>query len=337
MSKTAGKKIVYGICLLTIGVLIGFTMSFYIKASDKTPVDTFSEHRSGGYKYINPLYECSNSQLVGTSEYRNLETKIRDFITRKTNSVEISQASVYFRDLNNGPWIGINEKADFSPSSLLKLPVMLAFFKRAETDPLILSKVIVYDKIPQGDFAVLSQDFAPKNPVELGKKYTIKQLIEHMIENSDNTALSLLEQNIPDAEIDKVTLDLGIPTATDLTPQDYMNVKDYSALFRVLFNASYLSKALSQKALEILSKTEFNDGIRKQVPGNISIAHKFGEREFADGTNQLHDCGIIYYPNHPYLLCVMTRGAVFANLAAAIQDISGIVYKEVDNRYKNRN
>jgi beta-lactamase class A len=330
------KKNIAVVCLLLAGVLIGFFASSYFKNTEKFPVDSFSELHSGGYKYINPLYECSNSQSLGAKEYGNLEAKLRSFVDQKTASGGITQASVYFRDLNNGPWIGIHEKTEFSPSSLLKLPVMLAYFKRAEADPSILTKIIAYDKVPEGQFQVLSQGISPKNPISLGKKYTVKQLIEAMIEGSDNTALSLLEENISNAEIDRVTLDLGIPTATDLTPEDYMNVKDYSALFRVLFNASYLNRDFSQKALEILAKAEFNEGIRKPVPMVISIAHKFGERNLPNGINQLHDCGIIYYPSHPYLLCVMTRGTYFANLEQVIQNISGLVYGEVDSRYKTR-
>jgi beta-lactamase class A len=330
------KKNIIAVCLLLIGALIGFFTSFYFKTAEKLPVDSFSELHSGGYKYINPLYECGNSRSLGASEYGNLESKIKKYINQRTANSDITQASVYFRDLNNGPWFGVNEKMAFTPSSLLKLPVMLAYFKKAEADSSILAKIISYDKVPDGQFQVLSQGVVPRNPIQLGKKYTVEQLVESMIEGSDNTALSLLEENISNAEIDKVTQDLGIPTATDSTPEDYMNVKDYSALFRVLFNGSYLNRDFSQKALEILAKAEFNEGIRKPVPAQISIAHKFGERNLPNGINQLHDCGIIYYPNHPYLLCVMTRGTDFANLEQVIQNISRLVYGEVDSRYKTR-
>jgi hypothetical protein len=48
--------------------------------------------------------------------------------------------------------------------------------------------------------------------------------------------------------------------------------------------------------------------------------------------NQLHDCGIIYYPGNPYLLCVMTRGTDWSALEKTIQTISAMTYKEVDSR-----
>jgi beta-lactamase class A len=113
-----------------------------------------------------------------------------------------------------------------------------------------------------------------------------------------------------------------------------MSVKQYSSLYRVLFNASYLSKEYSQKALEILSKSEFKDGIVDGIPQSMTIAHKFGERHYSTGVDQLHDCGIIYYPYHPYLLCIMTKGTDFKQQSKTIRDISDKIYKEMEKRYK---
>lgn len=44
-------------------------------------------------------------------------------------------------------------------------------------------------------------------------------------------------------------------------------------------------------------------------------------------TKELHDCGIIYYPERPYLLCVMTEGNDLNELAGVIQNISKTVYE----------
>ena len=44
---------------------------------------------------------------------------------------------------------------------------------------------------------------------------------------------------------------------------------------------------------------------------------------------QLHDCGIIYYPNNTYLLCIMTRGKDFKQLESVIAGISKTVYEVV--------
>jgi beta-lactamase class A len=154
-----------------------------------------------------------------------------------------------------------------------------------------------------------------------------------MIVGSDNVALRLLEDNIDNQKIDQVTLDLGITTATVATPTDFMDVAEYSTLFRVLYYSTYLNKDYSEKALELLSKAEFKQGLVDSLPKNITVAHKFGEREVGDGTHQLHDCGIVYYPNSPYLLCVMTKGPSFDDLAKTIQQISDKIYTEAVRMY----
>jgi beta-lactamase class A len=153
-----------------------------------------------------------------------------------------------------------------------------------------------------------------------------------MIAASDNVSLGLLLQNIDPAQIDKVTLDLGITTATDSTPDNFMDVAEYSTLFRVLYYSTYLDKDYSEKALEILSKSEFTNGIVASVPSGVAVAHKFGERQLPDGTNQLHDCGIVY-AKRPYLICIMTKGPNFNDLETTIQQISGKVYAEFTKNY----
>jgi hypothetical protein len=42
---------------------------------------------------------------------------------------------------------------------------------------------------------------------------------------------------------------------------------------------------------------------------------------------QLHDCGIVYLPGKPYLLCIMTRGQDFTNLTSTVKEISALVYQ----------
>lgn len=50
----------------------------------------------------------------------------------------------------------------------------------------------------------------------------------------------------------------------------------------------------------------------------------------AVNSRELHDCGIIYHPYRPYLLCVMTSGKDFQGLKDTIQAISTLTYQEVN-------
>ena len=99
-----------------------------------------------------------------------------------------------------------------------------------------------------------------------------------------------------------------------------------------MYNSSFLNSDNSEKLLEILSESSFQNGLRQGVPENIKIAHKFGEREITLDKKQLHDCGVIYYPSNPYLLCVMTQGKDYKELERILGHISKEVYEEFDSR-----
>ena len=114
--------------------------------------------------------------------------------------------------------------------------------------------------------------------------------------------------------------------------QQSISVRGFSSLFRLLFNSSYLSSEYSNEVLNILSQSTFDKGLEAGLPKGIKVTNKFGERDLPDGTAELHDCGIIYYPKNPYLLCVMTSGKDDDKLASIISQISKMVYDEVNSR-----
>jgi len=313
--------------VLIVGVfLIGFLVGDKYMQDFSGSEMRESKLGNSSYRYINPLLECD----FKASPNKNMgvvRNNIEKLINKDSYKKDISTASVYYRDLNNGPWFGVNEEADFSPASLVKVPVMMAYYYEAENNPAILDKEILANE----DYDYSEQNIAPENKLEKGKKYKISDLIERMLVYSDNYAYYLLLNNIDGKKIEKIYDDLGISLAKVDDPSgNILSVKSYSSLFRVLFNSSYLNKYYSEKALSMLTKTKFYDGLVAGTPANIEISHKFGERRFLEtGEVQLHDCGIVYYSDRPYLLCVMSRGKDLDKLASFIKDVSNMVFDYV--------
>lgn len=241
--------------------------------------------------------------------------------------------SVYFRDLNNGPAFGIKEEESFLPASLLKVPVMMAYYSLAEKDQNILQKEVVFEKKFEPPEAGNIQFIKPSQEIQLGKSYTIEELIEAAIIYSDNQAVSLLYENLPNQAIIELYNLLDVDNSVLKGSDGQLNVLQYSRFLRILFNASFLDRDYSEKALQLLSRTEYKNALVAGVPGNIVVAHKFGESGYITGERQLHDCGIIYYPNHPYLLCIMSRGNDISKLEGSIRDVSKFVYEKIANQY----
>ena len=108
------------------------------------------------------------------------------------------------------------------------------------------------------------------------------------------------------------------------------SILSYSNLFTILYNGYYLSNEMSQLSLELLSESTYKDGLVAGVPAGTRVAHKFGFYNPPTGESQLHDCGIVYHPRTPYVLCVMTSGPNIESEEAAISAISHLVYTSVD-------
>ena len=82
-----------------------------------------------------------------------------------------------------------------------------------------------------------------------------------------------------------------------------------------------------------MAATDYHDALPAGVPPNIAVAHKFGEAGTGDTDRQLHDCGIVYFPDHPYLACIMTRGDDTGELKDSIAAISKFIYEKIDEQY----
>lgn len=321
----AGIAIVVGGGAFYLGRSTGVKPENKSEKKEVAEKPTIKELRqAGGFKFINPLLECDNYYPTKNPSLELLENQIQSYISSAVNANKATKISLYYRDLNNGPWIGLGENDFYSPASLLKVPIMIAALKYAEGNNDFLKKKIKYSQHTEDGIV---QNITDNDMVKLGNSYTIEQLMEYMIISSDNEAKNLILFNLPESVMNDVYSDLGIIVPGIRTPDDFMSVKDYSAFFRILYNATYLNKKMSEKGLEILSRAKFNAGLRNGVPNGTLVCNKFGERGIP-GTNlkQLHDCGIVYVGTHPYLLCVMTRGEDWDELAGIISEVSAMVY-----------
>jgi len=287
------------------------------------------------YAYINDRLVCNSEYVIKKHGYSELKDRLNEFIQSKDYSGEASEISVYFRDLEDGPTLGINEHTFFSPASLFKVPYLITYLKLAEEEPALLDKKLVF-RI-EGKDPNESQLLHPLKTIDENIPYTISEILEKMIIYSDNRSVKVLanylEQISPENDLFYETIySIGI-IAKDGREDDSITVKSYASLFTLLYNASFLNNEMSERALTLLAKTDFNQGIKSGVPAPIEISHKFGERyDLSKNTRQFHDCGIIYYPKNPYLLCIMTRGNDFDKLIGIISSISKMFYEEVDSR-----
>lgn len=292
--------------------------------------------RLGGYQFIDPLLACNINNSNVFQKDMALNGQIQSLIDAHTNAGDISKASVYFVNTSNGSWINVYGNEAYYPSSLGKVPIMIAYYEFAQSDPSILNKEITY---PVGSTDLnQEQGIKPAKSIVPGETYTVGELIGYMIKYSDNNASQLLYGDIDRNLLNHVYGDLGIPVKEDATLEDldFIKTQQVATLFRILYNATYISRDYSEQALRLLSQTSFTEGIVAGVPHQTVVSHKLGLVEIAPGgvvsQHELHDCGIVYAKN-PYLLCVMTRGSAdLQKLESIIAQISKIAYDHVNSQ-----
>ena len=316
----------------SIKISILYALSCWVNIIFAAPsgIDTvnhFKEMRKGisaNNAFINPLLDCYELDHSNLKNMRRMQKLVESKIAGAIAENKATSISVYYRDLKNGHWLGVKENEKYSPASLLKLPALIAALKQAEENPEYLH-MRLYCEATKNDY---SQNVDGKKfSLEVGKTYSIEELLEYMIVYSDNQSAAMVLSSIAPEFLSHVFSDLGIDILNKDVNTNILSVREYASYYRILYNATYLNKAMSNKALEILCKSKFKLGIVAGIPEGTVVAHKFGERGYANSNEkQFHDTGIIYKPNQPFLLCVMVKGTSFQVMEKVVADITHALY-----------
>ncbi len=323
MFKLKSRKIKRDyIYLLVISLLI-ISHLFYFTSLFKTKIFI------NKYKQQYPLIDISRNfvpQEHYLSNLQPLRNSLNDLVNRE--QAQGKQISIYFEYLNTGGNISINQDLHLIPASLNKLPVALAVLNKVEKGEWVLTDRLVL--LPEDVDSLFGSLY--KEPIN--SSFSVEYLLKEMLQKSDNTALNILLRNISISEVMSVLGEIGLQELFD--QRGTITAKEYSRLFRVLYNSSLLNRDYSQLLLSWLTLTDFNEFISKNIPAEVPVAHKFGLNEdylvFADS-------GIIYLPNRPYLLTILinptnsiTTDAALLESEEIMEEASTIIYKFINEQ-----
>jgi beta-lactamase class A len=317
---------------LTTGFITSKNHSTNVSYNDETSKSNnlcnYSIKRLQEYKFIKPLMfvddECQSDRLS------SLKSDIQLIIERYKSSQNINSASVYLKEFEYNEWIAINETEKYEPGSLFKVPLLIAILKMDELNPGFLNKKVRFDSEFNLDKKVAFND----KHIKIGNEYTIKELLDYMIIYSDNNATGLLQSHMDGNVLIQLFKDLNIEIPNKYKQQYFFNVVDYTLFLRAIYNASYLTIKNSEYAAELLEKTNFKEGFVKGIPSGVLIAHKFGESGNVSEM-QLHESGIIYLDQKPFILTVMIKGKDNNSMTKLLQEISATAYNSLKNEVNN--
>lgn len=201
-------------------------------------------------------------------------------------------------------------------ASLYKLAIMVELFAEREAGRLSFDDTIT----------LLPVHFIDDNgeQFDIGESYPIGTLLHTMIIYSSNVAAAALLDRVGNDNINATMRRLGLDsteirwmpggTARGLpipTPSDNGEViynvtsaRDMATLFDRLLAGAVISPEASAAMLNLLVQQTVNDRLPVLLPPEAIVAHKTGNLP-----GLYHDAGIIYTPNGPVVVAVLTESA----------------------------
>lgn len=233
----------------------------------------------------------------------------KKFVGKLHSIVDAADAvvGIALKDLKSGEEILINENDLFPQASSIKVHILAEVYRQAEAGKFKLTDVKpLPSSVRVGGSGVLNELGA--NSVSM----SIRDYAVLMIVLSDNTATNLLIDLVGMEHVNKSLESLGA-TKTKLqrvmmdvqaAKEGRENIgtpKEVMAVLEKLYRGEVVNKTASNDMLSILRKPK-SGLIRAGVPSAVDVANKEGEVE-----GMRCDVGIVYLPDSPYIICVMTK------------------------------
>ncbi|HEX2092967.1 MAG TPA: serine hydrolase [Longimicrobiaceae bacterium] len=222
-------------------------------------------------------------------------------------------AGVAVRNLRTGESLSVRGGETFPTASLIKVAVLVTLLDEVRRGAIRLEErmgMIARDRV--GGSGVLRY-------MEPGLPLTVGDAAWLMTTISDNTATNLILDKINIRTVWAKMDSLGLPhtrvhsktflrstsVAMDSSVKYGLGVttpEETVRLFELLHRGRANSPALDSLALAMLRANQDGTKLTRWLPESVPVAHKSG-----DVDRSRNDCGIIYGPEAPVALCVMTR------------------------------
>jgi len=219
----------------------------------------------------------------------------------------------YVIDLQNNFSFGKNYNEEMQAASLMKLPVMAAFYIQKEEG--IIDEDTIYT-LKESDKRTGAGSLASK---PAGTKISYRELIELMCKQSDNTAFYIIRNLVGDDKINEAINQIGM-VSTSL--EDFTTTPaDIGIYFEKLYSGEIIAKDDKDEMLNFLTDTIYEDWIAAGIPG-VRVAHKYGRE-----VHCVNDAGIVY-ADKPFVLVIMSDGIVEKEADAVIAPLSGMIFQK---------
>lgn len=228
---------------------------------------------------------------------------------------------VAFHDFASTVSFSLQGERWFHAASTIKVAILLAVFKAVDEGRCTLAGRLHvrnrFRSIIDGSVFRVSAERDGDSDLHrrIGRAVAIGDLARTMIIRSSNLATNLLfdwlgreeiKRLLAEAHLPGVRIERGVEDelAFERGLNNEVTADGLLAIFRLVHERRYLSRASCEQMTEILLAQEFNRMIPARLPTGTRVAHKTGEISTA-----CHDAGLVFIPDRePYAVAVLTEG-----------------------------
>lgn len=206
-------------------------------------------------------------------------------------------------DLRSGHAIAINGGLNLPAASTIKIPVMVEVFRQIAAGKFTLDRtVMLLDRDRDCGYGSLCD--AP-----WGSEYRVSELLERMIDVSDNTATNMLIRLVGRQSINHTMAGLGLSQTRlgDSIRSDgdiralRTSADDMLRLLSLIAAKQVVDGRSSDEMLDLLAGQRHNTLLPEPLPRSIVVEHKTGTLH-----DTLNDVGIVELSGAPYVICAFS-------------------------------
>jgi beta-lactamase class A len=228
-------------------------------------------------------------------------------------------------DLTSGRTFGYNAGAVFPTASSIKIPIMIQVFRDERAGKFSFGdKATLGPKDNAGGSGGPLQKALDKGPVTM----TIRELLEDMIQYSDNSATNKLIDLVGMDRVNSLIKELGLQqtrlrrkmmdiAAAKRGDENVSTPNEMARIVKTIYDNKAADPRSCQEMLGIMKKVDAY--MRPAIPANIEVASKPGD---LDGVRT--ETGLVFLPGRPFIVSVMST---FLNdRVNPVGQVTGIVF-----------
>lgn len=242
---------------------------------------------------------------VPSEKQRQLRTKLEDTIKDVDQRLD-GVVGVAILDLNSGDTILYHADEVFPTASSIKVPLLAELYRQAQEGKLKLADV----------YTVRAADDVPDSTIFNGltpglTQLTLRDLAQMVVAVSDNAATNVLIDRVGMANVNSLMQSLSL-TKTKLQRkmmdinaakegrENLATPREFMMLLEDLYRGRILNAQYTDDLIKLLATTK-DSPMQRALGENVKVADKPGELDAVRS-----DIGIIYAPNRPFVIAVMT-------------------------------